>query len=234
MSSAGSGGAGVGGGGGASSTPCDPAMAMCPCVLQGECAIGTVCLSGTCIAPCNFDYQCPAGKLCANGACTPGCLAGSTCADPGYKCSKGVCVPDNQNPQCSATSPCPKAEQVCLGGVCAAPCSSNAQCPSGQVCDWAAGACVNDPSVKTVCSSDAQCVGASPQQCGDNANEDGFCHFICNPMGQNGGVTQCKLIDSRFDYCDQGVCKTTAEVDPQCTTQNPCPLGMDCISNKCL
>ena len=99
-----------------------------------------------------------------------------------------------------------------------------------QACDWAAGACINYPSVKTVCATDAECTAASPQKCGG----DGFCHYICDPAGANGGVTQCKQIDNRYDYCDGGICKTLAEKNPQCTTQKPCPLGQDCISNKCI
>jgi hypothetical protein len=81
----------------------------------------------------------------------------------------------------------------------------------------------------------SDCVAASPQTCGIMGGiDDGFCHYTCNPMGPMGGLTQCKQIDSRFDYCDGGVCKTLAEKSPQCTTQIPCPAGKDCISNKCL
>lgn len=228
-----SGSVGSGGAGGNTvvpPTPCDPKLAMCPCILQGECADGTVCAGGICIAPCDFDYQCPGGKICANGGCTPTCAADMTCPDAGFKCAKGVCIPDAQNPQCGSQAPCPDPADVCVGGVCSEACKQNADCIAGEVCDWASGACVNDPSIKTVCSSDPQCAAATPQTCG----ADGFCHYICDPKGPNMGVTQCKQIDNRYDFCDGGICKTLAEHSPQCTSKQPCPLGQDCISNKCL
>lgn len=224
-----SGGGGAGGNEVMPPTPCDPAKAMCPCSLQGECGQGTVCAGGICIAPCDFDYQCSDGKVCANGSCTPACGPNDTCPDAGYKCSKGVCVPDPQNPECGAASPCPPGE-ACASGICSTACDENTDCMAGQACEWATGACINFPSIKKVCMDSSQCMAASPQMCGG----DGFCHYVCDPNGANGGVTQCKQIDNRFDYCDGGICKTLAEKSPQCTTQKPCPLGKDCISNKCL
>ena len=29
-------------------------------------------------------------------------------------------------------------------------------------------------------------------------------------------------------------CKTEEEVNPECTSQEPCPSGQDCINNHCL
>jgi len=39
--------------------------------------------------------------------------------------------------------------------------------------------------------------------------------------------------DNRFVACDQGICKTEEEVNPQCTLTTPCPSGKSCISNTC-
>ena len=133
-------------------------------------------------------------------------------------------MPDAQDPQCGLMSPCPELGKVCTGGVCATGCSTNGDCAAGELCDWSLGACINDPSIKTVCSMSSQCVAASPQTCGG----DGFCHYTCLDLAK------CKQIDSRYDFCDAGICKTLAEKSPQCTTQILCPPGKDCISNKCL
>jgi hypothetical protein len=57
---------------------------------------------------------------------------------------------------------------------------------------------------------------------------DGYCHYPCTSL------QTCKLIDNRFEGCDQGFCKTAEELNPECTISKPCPVGQDCISNKCL
>ena len=72
------------------------------------------------------------------------------------------------------------------------------------------------------CSANGRCPDG--YSCGD----DGYCHYPC------ANVNECKLIDNRFDYCDAGICKTEKEVNPECTLENPCPVGEDCISNECL
>jgi hypothetical protein len=218
---------GTGGGGGAS--PCDSATSACPCELQGECVNGTLCVGGLCINPCDFSYQCGAGKVCANGQCVGQCDAVNPCA-AGYKCTKGICIPDPANPECGPQKMCADGE-ICVSGLCTTPCSKNADCDAGEVCDWSTGSCIDNPSAQPVCEMNNECASASPQICG----EDGFCHFVCDPMSADMGVAQCKSIDTRFVKCDKGVCKTEEEVNPECTTQKPCPEpGKDCISNKCL
>jgi hypothetical protein len=62
------------------------------------------------------------------------------------------------------------------------------------------------------------------QGCGD----DGYCHYGCLT------VEECKLIDARFDACDQGVCKTDEELDPACWFGEPCLSGAPCVSNECV
>lgn len=224
----GSGSSGTSGAGGAS--PCDAATSTCPCKLQGECADGALCVDGLCITPCDFSYQCGPGKACANGECVPQCDGAGKC-DAGYKCTKGICIPDPASPQCGDQKPCMGAGEICVGGLCTLPCAKNADCPAGEVCDWSSGSCITNPSAQPVCTMNNECASASPQTCGN----DGFCHFICDPTSSDMGVAQCKSIDNRFIKCDNGVCKTDEEVNPECTTQKPCPeIGKDCISNKCL
>jgi len=58
--------------------------------------------------------------------------------------------------------------------------------------------------------------------------DDGDCHYQCQTL------EDCKLIDARYDGCDQGECKTDAELNPTCTFSMPCQDGSHCVSNTCV
>ncbi len=223
VGSGGTGGGGVGGGGGGGSS-CDPATSVCPCDADGMCPDGLSCADGLCVSGCDFGYECGPGKVCANGQCLPGCSDNAPCAEAGTVCENGVCVPDPANPACDDQTPCPVAGEICVNGICATPCDANDDCPTGEVCNASTGACIPDPSPLPSCSSSGTTCGGVGQVCMD----DGYCHYPCSD------VNACKLIDNRFDACDQGVCKTDEEVSPECTSDMPCPAGQDCINNHCL
>lgn len=217
-SAQGGGGAGTGG-----SATCDQAQAACACKDSAECTVeGTQCIGGLCVAGCDFSYQCGAGKVCDNGACVLECSETTACTANGYKCDKGVCVPDPQNPECSAQKPCEAGSQICVDGFCTTSCTTNTDCQQGDICDATTGSCIVDPSPKPVCSDSSQCTGVG-QQCG----ADGYCHYPCTTLAE------CKLIADQFAQCDV-VCKTQEEVSPECSLENPCEAGKDCISNQCL
>ena len=228
--STGTGGQGVGGGvstggspgtGGAGGAPaCDPKQATCGCTASSDCSDGKQCIDGLCIDGCNFSYECGAGKVCFNGSCETGCDATTPC-DAGYACDKGVCTLDPTSPECSDAAPCANGE-ICVKGICTTGCTADSQCGAGEVCDGTSHACIPDPSPKPICDTAKPC--PVPEVC----QADGYCHYPC------ADVNHCKLIDNRFVACDQGVCKTDAEVNPECTLANPCPAGKDCVSNKCL
>jgi hypothetical protein len=223
----GGGGGGEGGSGGAAGSggtggqaPCDPNLATCSCDDNADCPADLLCIDGLCINACNTTQECGGGKVCVNGKCEAGCSAQDPC-ETGYACVKGYCEPDTANPQCTAQKPCPDGE-ICIAGICQTPCTTNSNCPVGEVCDYENGGCIPNPSATPNCGPDKPCSGSA--QCG----ADGYCHYPCTT------VTECKLIDSRFNFCDQNICKTEEEVNPECTLQNPCPTGKDCVSNKCL
>jgi hypothetical protein len=216
----GSGGTGTGGSGGAG--PCDPEVAVCACE-DGVCPDGLVCAGDLCVPGCDFSYECGPGKVCANGQCGVGCDANTPCVEPGTTCDKGVCVPDPQNPACDDQNPCPVAGEICVNGICSASCDANDDCPAGEVCNGSTGACIPDPSPQPSCGS----VGAMCGGVGQVCMADGYCHYPCNT------TQECKLIDNRFEACDQGICKTAEEINPECTLEMPCPDGLDCISNTC-
>jgi hypothetical protein len=98
---------------------------------------------------------------------------------------------------------------------------TNANCPVGDVCNYTTEGCITNPSPTPSCGPGKPCPGTA--QCGI----DGYCHYGCAT------VTECKLIDSRFTVCAQNICKTDAEVNPQCNLSKPCPVGQDCVSNLC-
>jgi hypothetical protein len=220
---AGQGGAAQGGGGAGGAPACDPQITACPCDANDACADASQqCVNGLCVGGCEFSYECGAGKVCANGACVVGCDDETPCT-AGYACDKGICQPDPQNPECSDQKPCLGSGEICQGGFCTTPCTTNAECGAGQICDGASGSCIPDPSPTKACGPNEACTGAG-QQCGP----DGYCHYPCTT------TNECKLVDSRFEACDQGICKTQEEASPECTIDNPCPAGQDCISNHCL
>lgn len=214
-------GTGGSGGSGGSMNPCDPSKAACPCDANNMCGGDKQCINGICIVGCSFTYECPQGDVCANGQCVPGCDATSPCK-PGQTCQNGVCVPDPNNPACSDMKPCEVPTQTCVNGTCVTKCATNTDCKAGEVCDAATGSCIPDPSPKPGCGPNQMCTGVG-QQCG----ADGYCHYPCM------SVNDCKLIDARFSACDQNICKTDEEVNPECSLQKPCPMGQSCISNKC-
>ncbi len=225
----GSGGAGgAGGTGGVSSSsssgsggsgPCDPAVTTCGCLATTDCPTDMLCIGGLCIIACNTSYECGGGKICVNGQCEVGCSDTKPC-DGGYKCIKGYCVEDPTNPECTPMNPCPTNE-VCANGICEMPCVVNTDCPTGEVCNGTTGGCIPTPFPVASCGPAKPCPGAS--ECGPQ----GYCQYGCTD------VNACKLIDSRFTVCDQGVCKTLEETNPQCTLTKPCPVGQDCVSNQC-
>ncbi|AKT41976.1 hypothetical protein [Chondromyces crocatus] len=217
----GSGGEGGGVGGGVPA--CDPETAICPCDDAGACPGDLLCSDGLCVEGCDFSYECAVGSVCADGQCVQGCVTPADCAS-GATCENGVCVPDPQNPACSNQNPCPDPNDVCVEGQCATGCSQNSDCPDGEVCNASTGACILDPSPTQGCSMPGSECGGLGQVC----MGDGYCHYPCTT------TLQCKQIDSRFFSCDQGICKTEEQANPECTSQIPCPSGKSCINNRCL
>ena len=210
------GGSGQGGG----EPQCDPAVSVCPCGPANACEGDLSCIDGHCLAGCNFDFECGPGKVCGDGECVPGCDADSPGA-VGYACVGGGCLPDPENPECTSPNDC--AGLACVDGFCAAPCASNADCPTGELCDASSGTCFTDTSPTPLCGPSQQCPGL-----GQTCSADGYCQYACTTL------PQCKLIDNRFEGCDMGVCKTGPELDPECTLTNPCPAGKSCVSNICV
>lgn len=229
VNSASSSSSGMGGAGGSSTTsssssssgkpPCDSSNTTCGCTKPEDCPSNLSCIDGLCIVGCNNSFECGAGKVCVNGQCEVGCNDQKPCPT-GSMCTKGFCAPDPAKPQCTLEIMCPSG-QTCVNGICEKSCTQNTDCPLGEVCNDSTGGCMPTPFPSPSCGPDKPCSGTA--QCG----MAGYCQFPCLD------VTACKLIDSRFSACDQGICKTPEEMNPQCSLQKPCPAGQDCVSNQC-
>ena len=207
---------GVGGSGGAGGEAgCDPSLVVCACEDASNCAEGLACLDGDCIEVCIFDFECADGEVCADGACVPSC--NTECA-LGEVCVAGACLP-SETPECVTGADCESG--VCVNGACTSACETHADCPEDELCQASSGTCITDTSPTPSCSEELPCTGEG-QTC-----IDGTCRYECEAL------TECKLIDSRFDACDAGLCKTQEEVAPECTFDSPCASGAPCISNAC-
>jgi Cys-rich repeat protein len=133
--------------------------------------------------PCKTAADCPLGSSCLNGDCVAG-----GCSD--------------------ATNDCP-AGQKCVNGACVGGgCTTNAQCPSGQIC--------RDPGIN------GECVGGC-RSAGDCPSGESCVGGVCLPPGCRQD-SQCP----RGQKCRRGSCVTAG-----CTADSQCPNGQICKSGSC-
>lgn len=212
--SAGSGGEPDGG------TVCDPSTTTCPCGPGDVCEGDLQCIEGLCLVPCEFSSECGGNRICVNGKCVVGCDLTVACPE-GYTCGdNGACELDPDDPACSDASPCPGGLQ-CVEGVCQGGCDTNDDCAPTEICNATTGTCIEDPQPSRPCENDASVCGAT-QVC-----KDGYCRYPCTDGDS------CKLIDARIPVCQGGICMSETEANPECTKQEDCAPGLDCVSNEC-
>jgi hypothetical protein len=197
---------------------CDGEQVSCPCAEDGGCGASEACVSGACVPGCDFDHQCASGQRCAEGMCLPACDAEGGCAE-GSSCLAGACLPE-PGVACGESEPC--ASGVCVEGTCRENCASHAECAKGQLCNAATGARQPDLGPTPSCGPTRACAGTG-QAC-----VEGSCRYPCESL------TDCKLVDARFEACDAGVCLTELEASPSCTLSIACPEGQLCVSNQCV
>ena len=139
------------------------------------------------------DALCGAMEVCDRGRCVERCQGELGCALPNVCTDRGTCV----EPAC-ATVQCP-AGQVCLGGVCRAPCQG-VTCPLTLTCR--ADRCV-DPCLGVTCDAGQVCV-------------DGVCQFRC----------PCRPCPTGESCFTDGRCRATSCVGVTCATGSVCVSGM--------
>lgn len=161
----------------------DPCSSLQDCALNGELS----CFEDTCQRiECTATPSCPAGAACVAGVCAVAeCLNDSDCAAENAFCNQGEC-----------------AQRVC---------STNVDCPQGQVCRGAPAACL---APTPFCANDTECpVG-----------------FVC-PVNTTAQCTPGCVTDtqcSALEYCDGTRCRA------RCDAQTPCPGNTVCLEEQCI
>ncbi len=192
---------------------CDPAGNICACDQSSDCAAGLLCNllpnPNTCVAP-----GCGNGVLESGEGCDDGNLGvGDGC--------NAVCLKELGEP-CSGDVVCASTFCDTDGGVCA--CDENADCPTGQVCDF-----FGQPNA---------CVNAG---CGNNVLETGEGCDDGNLLANDGCNAVCLL--EIGEPCTGNVVCASTFCDPtddtcECDQDADCPAGNQCNTtlnpNQCV
>ncbi|MBK7395263.1 MAG: hypothetical protein IPJ34_02900 [Myxococcales bacterium] len=235
------------------------------CNLKGK--------EGTCSpvsgAPVGARTACGGTGPCAStcdGTTTTACTApgvtttcgAASCDGSGRAVPVGHC---DGSGACTASSPVPCGTYACVGGACAAKCTTDADCATDARCD-ATGACVGKSTVGGKCAAGSEC---SSGFCVDGACCDRACAGQCEACdrpsapGTCGAVTgaphgariacpkpTCSLGVATTAACGaSGACEvTTASCAPyacdgtgcaaSCTSDTDCATGTSCRSGACL
>ena len=177
------------------------------CVVDSDCARGQLCEDGAC-----GEQQCFSAADCGSG---PG--LSRTCLESGL-CSVYECFSDDDCVTSGLGAAC--IENACFadgGGGCV----SNADCPSGQVCNGLSGTCGAPPDM---CAGDTDCptgmtCDTATGMCGGGGGTTG---------GTTGGMTE-------LERC-QAVCSTVAacpEIIDACGAEVAGGLEMACQDQFC-
>lgn len=217
----------------------DPDEVVIPCVADGECLGGQVCVSDRCrsietVVPCSVvtpEGDCPPGFSCQQGIClvTSGGSGWCECNE-NEGCNNGQCIALEEDP-CTPFNPnglCPN-QNLCVLGSCVpceqgsacSPSRPNGCCAPGSACDGGFCKALNVvPACSAqnpdgVCNPGEDCIGGScqPAQCSTSA-----------PLGY------CVAPDT---VCRDGNCEPL-DCSPQ-YTNGQCPTGTNCSgAGNCL
>jgi len=175
---------------------------------QTGCPSGLQCTPEGCREPCGSEFcslgqvciadQCEQQGTCETGSCEPEtCVSTADCTEPNY-CFEGRCTrgPAVTGDPCSADGDC--AEGRCINdGYCVVPCSTDAQCGSGERCDASLepAACIGKQPFGATCTEADECVGA---ECLAGAGKSAVCTRTCGgehaacPLGWD-----CSTVEAR-------------------------------------
>jgi RHS repeat-associated protein len=211
----------------------------CSGCAPGVCNASCPCGPGG--GPCGDDTHCQSGLSCTNGTCVcppGGCGVGQDQCDDDSDCPEGLACLEDFGPHFGlprGTNVCGKPncatrflelgcgfEDAPCGPICdpAIGCSTNADCPAGEVCGIGLGPSLGlitaNACVPPICVSDPVAAG-----CGENS--------LCGkcPCTSTCDSKQCG--DNPSNGCDgrcRGFCDTR---EPGCTADADCPPGNACF-----
>lgn len=136
------------------------------CELDADCASEWVCIAAECVPPvpvCTTDDDCGVGEACAiipgdcpDGSCASQCVPDLGACTSDADCPDTFCTPVGLcAPPCSVDADC-LGDMTCTpAGVCMPPlesCATNADCNGDRLCDTFIGRCVSP------CASSDDCV----------------------------------------------------------------------------
>jgi hypothetical protein len=211
---------------------CNPVTGYCvECDASTQCSAGESCYGGICVVPttCTHDASCPTGDVCEPLNTT------------NYSGWKDQCLPDNPS--------------GALGG---APCSSNAQCLSGNCLliyspNATDGFCLDVCNSASSCATGAQCPPQGvvfellPQSNGvyDNSgrNEVGADQEVCTPevcaldsqcatAGAGGVARTCSLISGKVNSTNAYSQTVESYVEACMPTQGTTGGGLTCTQSS--
>lgn len=226
------------------------------CAADTECLAG-LCLGGTCTQPCDSpddcgndgDYSCTSQEIdSATGqfqdvnVCTlrppNACLSDAACSAP-ERCVAGVtseglmfaCGDPNvgggeSNDACNSDADC--AQNLCLDGLCAGPCSGNASCDvaNDHTCKTLPVEREGESASLSVCKAPTLCDASSQCAAGETcyvrrsgAQLETYCRAP-NAGGANQGNVCEGDANCRSNYCHEGRFRQHCAVP--CTTNSDC------------
>jgi hypothetical protein len=189
----------------------------CLCRQDGACDASEFCNTAGYCQPrttCSTNEDCPAGRYCnqASGECLcnaeaqTGCRTTEVCNASGYCQPRPGCY-DNQDCADLAGTFCDYTTRTCVPQ---GTCSSDMQCPIGQVCRQRV--CTAGCNTSADCPLDERCVNF---QCASGCQGDEFCDFM--------------------EFCNNGSCANAYSTqNPYCKA---CPGGIGgcgTMGNSCL
>ncbi len=204
----------------ANQTLCDLDSHTCKgCLIDGDCALGTICAEGECVPGCSDEQPCDGGLKCCSGACYDVLVDLDNCGDCDQLCE-----------------PYTNAEGLCEAGNCLfGPCEegySDCDLDPNNGCE-VNGDCACQPGSQIACYTGPQSTK------GKGICKDGLA--TCNGEGSAYGPCEGQVLPGLVDLCSNNLddnCNGVVDEDPDLDNdgwtvcQNDCcdEIGPNCLN----
>ncbi len=192
---------------------CMPGTVRCVAgSLRCEGATGTRPETCNCMDDdCDGETDEGGDALCAGGACID-CRCLTPCGDGEFSCPPGTFC------DTSLARPDDDVRGYCVPGRC-----EGVDCPEGQVCDPATGACA-DPCDSVTCAAGERCLLGRCVE--DN------CYGLGCPAGQRCRAGSCEADPCADVDCPAGTFCREGRCEAPC--ERACPTGSRCVEGRCV